>query len=278
MNDSNQYSAVSQKEIQTDNADLQQPKSESLVPEMVDVIYDKGPRALAALLGGFFASVATFGYVNAFGVYQDFYTRFGTSSPSAISWIGSTQLFFMLAMGLVGGKLLDMGYFRHTIFIGSVIYVFCLFMLSLAHADKYYQIYLSQGLGMGIGAGLIYVPALAIQSHHWRTHRAAALGVVVTGSSLGGIIFPVMLNQLINGSVGFAWGVRASAFLNLGLLVLANILMTPNQALASSEKPKPDMKGILTDFPYIMGNIAFLPSVIRHSTWSELYSRILYGP
>ena len=45
-------------------------------------------------------------------------------------------------------------------------------MVSIADHTKYYQLYLSQGLGMGIGAGLIYVPAMAVQGHHWRAHRA----------------------------------------------------------------------------------------------------------
>lgn len=54
-------------------------------------------------------------------------------------------------------------------------------MVSLAHPDKYYQVYLSQGVGLGIGAGLLYVPALAVQAHHWRKRRAFAMGVVVTG-------------------------------------------------------------------------------------------------
>lgn len=54
-------------------------------------------------------------------------------------------------------------------------------MVSLAHHDKYYQIYLSQGLGIGIGAGMLYVPAMAIQAHHWRARRALAMGIVVAG-------------------------------------------------------------------------------------------------
>ena len=60
-----------------------------------------------------------------------------------------------------------------------------LFMVSLAHHDKYYQIYLSQGLGMGIGAGLLYVPAMAVQAHHWKSRRALAMGIVVTGNFTG---------------------------------------------------------------------------------------------
>ncbi len=45
-------------------------------------------------------------------------------------------------------------------------------------------------------------------------------GLLSTGSSLGGVIFPIMLNRLIR-SVGYGWAMRASAFLILGLLILA---------------------------------------------------------
>lgn len=72
----------------------------------------------------FFVSTVTFGYTNAFGVYQDAYTQEGTASSSNISWIGSTQLFLLLAMGLPAGVLLDKGYFRVTLAAGSLLYVF----------------------------------------------------------------------------------------------------------------------------------------------------------
>lgn len=57
-------------------------------------------------------------------------------------------------------------------------------MLSIAHTDKWYQLFLSQGLGTGIGGGLIYIPSLAVQAHRWRTHRSLAMGIVFTGMSL----------------------------------------------------------------------------------------------
>lgn len=74
--------------------------------------------------GSWLALAATFGYNNAFGVYQDLYTRSHAASTSRISWIGSTQLFFLVAMALPAGKLLDSGYFRATTLAGSVLYVF----------------------------------------------------------------------------------------------------------------------------------------------------------
>ena len=39
-------------------------------------------------------------------------------------------------------------------------------MLSLADTSKYYQLLLSQGIGMGLGGGLVLVPAVSVQAHH----------------------------------------------------------------------------------------------------------------
>jgi MFS family permease len=55
-------------------------------------------------------------------------------------------------------------------------------MLSLVNINHYYQIFLSQGLGMGIGAGLVYVPAVAVQAQHWKARRSLAMGLVITGT------------------------------------------------------------------------------------------------
>jgi MFS family permease len=128
-----------------------------------------------------------------------------------------------------------------------------LFMLSLAQLNHYYQIFLCQGVGMGIGAGLLYVPALAIQAHHFRQRRALAMGIVVTGASMGGVVFPIMLNQLFNErSVGFQWGVRASGFVVAAMLGVAILTMRENPAAVDRNKPKPDLRGIFTDWPFLM--------------------------
>jgi len=142
------------------------------------------------------------------------------------------------------------------VLFGTVLYTFSLFMLSLAHPQKYYQVFLSQGIGMGIGAGLLYTPAVAVQAHHWVKRRALAMGIVITGSATGGIFFPIMLNQLVQGPSGFAWGVRASAFVVLGMLIVANLLMSPNPAPKNPNDPPPDIKGTLSDVPYLVSCVA----------------------
>ena len=51
------------------------------------------------------------------------------------------------------------------------------------------------------------------------------MALIASGSSFGGVIHPIMLNNLINGHVGFANGVRASAGLLGGCLLLAISVM-----------------------------------------------------
>jgi hypothetical protein len=51
------------------------------------------------------------------------------------------------------------------------------------------------------------------------------LGLVAAGSSLGGVIFPIMVVHLIP-EVGFGWTMRICAFLILALLIFANLTVT----------------------------------------------------
>ncbi|KZT25256.1 MFS monocarboxylate transporter-like protein [Neolentinus lepideus HHB14362 ss-1] len=187
---------------------------------------DGGKVAWSVVVGAWLVSFSSFGYVNAYGVYQDYYQTHQLSeySASTISWIGSLQLAFIFWGGVMTGRLFDKGYMRIIVLIGSVLTVFALMMTSLA--KTYYQIILAQGVALGLGLGLLFTPAISCISHWFRRRRALANGVLASGSSTGGIIFPIMLNKLANNpNVGYAWAVRATGFVVLGCLVVANLLL-----------------------------------------------------
>ncbi|EPS93825.1 hypothetical protein FOMPIDRAFT_1033567 [Fomitopsis schrenkii] len=237
-------------------------KAASLSRELT--IPDGGLQAWLCVFGGWLVSFCTFGLASSFGVFEAYYVGAGASSSSNISWIGSLQLFFLFVMGLPAGKLFDEGYYRLELLCGTVLLVFCLMMLSLADPTKYYQLLLSQGIGVGIASGALLVPALSIQSHHWRRKRSLVMGIVLCGSSVGGIIYPIMLNRLFHNGIGFAWGVRAAGFMTLGLLSIANLTLrtrlpnarqrrkaaTPEKAVSAAK-----IRDILTDVPYLFMNV-----------------------
>ncbi|KAG9074018.1 hypothetical protein FS749_014467, partial [Ceratobasidium sp. UAMH 11750] len=205
-----------------------------------------GLTAWMTVAGSWLILFCTFGYLNAYGVFQDYYVReyMTNKTTSVISWIGSTQLCLLFMMGLVSGKLFDMGYFHWCIGFGSLLYVFCLFMLSLAHKNEYYRIFLPQAIGLGISQGLLFLPSVGVISQHFRKKRSWAMGIVLTGSSCGGIVFPTMLNKIIQ-KAGFGWGVRSTAFVVLGCLVASNFMMKTRLPPKTNQTP-PDIKGIVT--------------------------------
>jgi len=242
-----------------------------------------GLKGWLTVLGGSLVLFCTFGMVQSFGVFQDYYTRISLTDRTAseISWIGSFQVFLLFAVALPVGKLYDQGYFYHLVASGSLLYLFSIFMLSLAKPHHYYQTFLSQGLGMGLAMGILFLPALSITSHYFKERRSTSMGFVFAGASLGGVIWPIMLNHLFNESAGFPWGVRAAAFIALGLLVTANLTMRTRLPSARERPPaeKPSFAGLLRDGPYwmcIAGGFFVFWGLFFPFFYLQLYS-VLHG-
>ena len=102
----------------------------------------------------------------------------------------------------------------------AVSYVIAVMMTSLC--SEYWHFMLSQGVLMGISMGFLQFPALAAVSQYFDKRRAAALGIAVSGSSVGGVVLPLALSKMLNGSsLGFAWAIRVIGFIMIPLLAFA---------------------------------------------------------
>lgn len=100
----------------------------------------------------------------------------------------------------------------------AVAYLFAMMMLSLC--KEYWQIMLTQGVLMGICLGLLMFPAFAAVSQYFDKKRGAALGLVISGSSVGGIVIPIAVSKLLNGTaLGFGWSIRIIGFVILPFVV-----------------------------------------------------------
>ena len=191
----------------------------------------------------------TWGILNAFGVFQTYYEsgELFTKSSSDISWIGAVQAFLVLTVGSITGPIYDRGYLKTLLLVGSFGVVFGHMMLSLCHT--YWQVLLAQGFVVGIGAGCLFVPSVAILPTYFNTRLGLAIGLAAAGSSLGGVIYPIVLYRLIN-SIGYAWSVRVIGFIALGTLLL------PIAVMKMRFKP-PKARALIdwaafTDVPFMM--------------------------
>ncbi|KAF8186784.1 monocarboxylate permease [Pholiota molesta] len=186
-----------------------------------------GWRAWSTIAGAFLIQFTCFGYIASFGVYEDYYVReyLQKFSTSEIGWIGGVQICLNFAPGIFTGRLFDRGYFYHLVASSILLYAVALFMLSISHQGSYYQVFLTNGVALGLACGLTYSSSLAIPGHYFKRKRAFAVGIVSSGSAVGAVIHPIMLNRLINGSIGFHNAVRISAAMNVFLLLVAMSLM-----------------------------------------------------
>ena len=145
-------------------------------------------------------------------------------SPSTISWIGSVQTWLTLLIGAFSGRMLDAGLFLPTFFVGAVLQVLGMFLMSIS--TKYWQLMLTQGVLTGIGGGIFFTPSLALISTYFQSRRGLAIGLATTGNSTGGMIYPLVVRQLIP-AVGFPWTARVLAFINMTFLATALAFMRP---------------------------------------------------
>lgn len=175
---------------------------------------DGGLQAWLQVLGSTAILVNTWGLINSFGVFQAFYEVdiLRDRAPSDISWIGSLQASLLFFTGVVSGGLYDAGYFRALIMVGLFMIVFGMFMTSLCYA--YWQFLLAQGVCVGVGMGLIFLPSAAILSQYFARHRALVLGLSSAGSPVAGIVIPIIFSNL-EPKIGFGWTTRIIAFILL---------------------------------------------------------------
>jgi MFS family permease len=182
------------------------------------------------------------GVYNSYGAFQTFYEQelLNSNSASSIAWIGSIQGFLLMFLGALIGPFFDKGYFRSLLLAGTLAVVFGLMMTSIS--TKYYQVFLSQGVVVGLGSSFLFVPSVAILATYFNRKRSLAVGVALTGSSLGtlhytaditfiltswhlgGVIYPAVFREL-QSKIGFGWTTRVMAFIALGTLSISLVVM-----------------------------------------------------
>ena len=58
-------------------------------------------------------------------------------------------------------------------------------MMMTSLATYYYEIFLAQGVVVGLGAGCLFVPSVAIVATHFTSKRALMTGITAAGGSIG---------------------------------------------------------------------------------------------
>ncbi|RMY23650.1 hypothetical protein D0867_01905 [Hortaea werneckii] len=155
---------------------------------------------------------STFGFTTSFGSFQTYYEGTLDLDSSTISWLGSLQIFLLFFIGTFSGRAVDAGLFRPVYITGSAMQLLGAFTTSVS--TQYWQLVLSQGICLGIANGLHFCPAMSLASTYFLKKRSLVLGIGALGSCTGGVVFPILAQQLIP-RIGFPWTVRIIGFIML---------------------------------------------------------------
>ncbi|KAK9314151.1 major facilitator superfamily domain-containing protein [Lipomyces starkeyi] len=190
---------------------------EKIVSLPVNILYppDMGSRAWLCVLGAWFGFFCSFGYLNCLGVFEEYYISYQLSSYSAstISWINSLQIFIMVFSSVVCGRLYDMFGTRPLLYPGAIL--LALGIMTTSACKEYYY----------LGASAIYNASISSVSGWFVKKRGAALGLSVSGSSVGGVILPIVFREVLKRS-NFGWAVRSVGFLMIFAAIISCLAIT----------------------------------------------------
>lgn len=109
-------------------------------------------------------------------------------------------------------------------------------MMLTSLCQEFYQFLLCQGILLGFSCGFIFAPSLTVVGHYFLKKRAAAMAYASTGSPVGGIIYPIILTNLIK-KIGFPWAQRTCGFISLALLMVAAVTIRPRSGMTRKSNP-----------------------------------------
>ncbi|KYN28918.1 Monocarboxylate transporter 12 [Trachymyrmex cornetzi] len=156
------------------------------------------------------------GTVKSFGVlFVEFLHVFKASSTAA-SWMPALCYFLYSSLGPLSSILSTKYSYRTVTLIGGTFAASGMMLSYFANSVTY--LYISYGLMVGIGAGLSFPPTVYIVTQYFEKLRGMATGLCISGSAIGTIVLPPLLQHLLD-RFGYRGAVLIMGAITLNTLV-----------------------------------------------------------
>ena len=164
------------------------------------------------VVAAFAVTFIGFGCAYTFSAFVEPLQREFGASRGSVSLVFSLAGFLYFGLGIVSGPLADRFGSRPLAATGMILTGFGLALASVARSLM--EVYAAYGLGVGIGVGCAYVPAIGAVQRWFVRRRGFASGLAVSGIGVGTLVMPPLAAQLIQ-AVGWR-----TAYLALGALAV----------------------------------------------------------
>ncbi|OQD59961.1 hypothetical protein PENPOL_c036G03018 [Penicillium polonicum] len=207
-----------------------------------EVYPEGGTQGWLCVFGSFMGLTGSLGLINSIGTFQAYLetNQLKHYGPGKTGWIFGLFTFLTFFCGIQIGPIFDARGPRFLICLGSILVM--TMMVSLGFCNEFWQFVLSIGIAGGLGTSLIFTPAISAIAHFFLRKRGLATGIAASGGSIGGVIFPLIFETLVD-KIGFAWATRVIALICLVCLATACLLVTsrlPTKPF-SKENISPDL-------------------------------------
>jgi MFS family permease len=197
----------------------------------------RGPRLFygwAVVAATFIVLCIGFGIAYSFAAFFQALRDEFHGSRAGISLVFGITGFLYFSLGAVSGPLADRFGPRRVVAAGVLLIAAGVLVASRAQA--LWQVYLTYSLGVGLGVGFAYVPAISAVQRWFVRRRGVASGLAVAGIGVGNLAMPPLAAALIDHT---NW---RTAYVLLGLLALALGLTA-----AALIEHSPQRRGLLPD-------------------------------
>ncbi|MHB8574670.1 MAG: MCT family MFS transporter [Dehalococcoidia bacterium] len=158
-----------------------------------------------------------FGVNYSFAVFFDPLKQTFGATKTQISGLFAVTGFLYFSFGLASGRLSDRVGPRPLVLTGGLLIAAGLFAAS--RANQLWQVYAGYCIGVGLGVGCMYVPAISAVQQWFLRRRGLATGIAVAGIGVGNLAGPPIGNLLIH---NFGW---RAAYAILGVTVLVLVVV-----------------------------------------------------
>src|ERR1700732_782373 len=136
-----------------------------------------------------------FGCAYTFSVFVEELQRDFGASRGSVSLVFSLAGFLYFGLGIVSGPLADRFGSRRFAVAGMLLTGLGLMAASAARSLP--EVYAAYGLGVGLGVGCAYVPAIGAVQRWFVRRRGLASGLAVSGIGIGTLVMPPLASFLI---------------------------------------------------------------------------------
>ncbi|EZA54469.1 Monocarboxylate transporter [Ooceraea biroi] len=136
------------------------------------------------------------GTVKSFGVLFVEFLHVFKASSTAGSWMPALCYFLYSSLGPLSSILSTKYSYRTVTLIGGAFAASGMMLSYFANSVTY--LYVSYGLMVGIGAGLSFPPTVYIVTSYFEKLRGVANGLCISGSAIGTIVLPPLLQYLLD--------------------------------------------------------------------------------